>query len=65
MAQPRFAEDRLTTPQAAVHIGVAPFSLKSDRRTRNLGVPFYKIGRLIYYRQTDLEEWLVSRRVVA
>ena len=61
---PAFDADRLTTPQAAAYIGVAEISLKIDRVTDRLGaIPFYRVGRLIYYRRSDLDKWLEDRRV--
>jgi hypothetical protein len=63
---PSFDHDRLTPHQAAAFLGLARQSLAIDRVNRRLGgVPFYKLGRLVFYRRSDLQRWVETRRVDA
>ena len=54
----------LPTSEAAKLIGLATQTLKSDRVTRRLGIPFAKFGSAVRYRRRDLLDW-ASRRIVA
>lgn len=51
----------LSIPDAAVHLGV------TERYVRRLvyerRVPFYKVGRLVRFRETELDQWLEASRV--
>jgi excisionase family DNA binding protein len=55
-------QDYLSTPEAAVIIGVSTATL---RRLRGAGMgPIYvKIGRRVIYRRTDLDAWMRSLRI--
>lgn len=55
------ADPKLTEPEAAQYIGVAPATLTQWRCTGRYDLPFLKIGRLIRYRRSDLDAWLESR----
>ncbi len=51
----------LTEAQAAVYLGgLTPKALQAWR-VRGGGPTFLKVGRLIRYRQADLDGWLESR----
>jgi len=49
----------LTTEQAAEYLCVKTRTLESWR-VQGLGPPFVKVGRLVRYLQTTLDEWLLS-----
>ncbi len=49
--------------QAAKFIGVTSHTLDVWRCTKRHSIPYLKIGRLVKYRKSDLEEWLNSRMV--
>ena len=49
----------LTTEQAADYLGVKPRTLESWR-LKGIGLPFVKVGRLVRYLQTTLDDWLLS-----
>ncbi len=54
----------LTTPQAEDALALASGSLRVDRCTGRLGVPFVRIGRAVRYRERDLEAWVAARVMV-
>jgi predicted DNA-binding transcriptional regulator AlpA len=49
-----------TEIDAATFLGVQPKALQAWR-TRGGGPPFVKIGRLVRYRPSLVEEWVVSQ----
>lgn len=52
-------DKRLTTKEAAQHLGVNYRTLESWRADRRKGSPKYiRIGKLIRYLKSDLDEWL-------
>jgi len=54
----------LITDQAAEYLGLKPKTLIKDRCTREIGIPFVKLGKSVRYRMADLEKF-VADRVVA
>jgi len=58
-----FQPNLLDTEQAAAHIGVTPRTLEVWRCVKRHTIPYIKVGRLVKYRQADLDAWLVSRTV--
>ena len=49
----------LMTPRdAAVYIGVKINTLAVWRMTNKYGLPFVKLGKVVRYRKTDLDEWI-------
>ena len=57
------AEELITTEEAARHLGLKPSTLL-NWRSDNRGPAFFKIGRLVYYRRSDLEAWVSTQRRV-
>lgn len=55
----------LTEVETAQQIAVAPETLQQWRHHRRYGLPFVKVGRLVRYRQIDIDAWLASRIVSA
>lgn len=53
----------LDTEAAADYLGVAPGSLEVWRCVKRHSIPYIKVGRLVKYRQTDLDAWLEFRTV--
>jgi excisionase family DNA binding protein len=53
----------MDTEAAADYLGVAPRSLEVWRCIKRHSIPYIKVGRLVKYRQTDLDAWLESRTV--
>ena len=51
------ARDRLSDKEAADYIGVSIATVRSWRFKR-IGPPYLKIIRRIYYRRSDLNEWI-------
>jgi len=62
MQQPTSITDVMTESETAEHIGI---SLSGLRKWRNdgSGPPYVRLGRLIRYRRTVVEEWLERRTV--
>ena len=57
-------ERLVLTREAADFLGFAEKTLEKDRCTRELGIPYVKLGRAVRYRLTDLKKF-VDDRVVA
>lgn len=53
----------LDTEQAADYLGVTPRTLEVWRCVKRHDIPYIKVGRLVKYRQADLDAWLASRTV--
>lgn len=55
-------QDRLDTVQAAfyIHPGFSPRTLEKYRLTGD-GPKYLKLGRRVYYRKADLDDWLNSK----
>jgi excisionase family DNA binding protein len=53
----------LSTVEAAAYLGLTPHALEVWRCTGRHQIPFIKVGRLVRYRQNDLDRWLESRLV--
>lgn len=58
------ASGLLVPDQAAEFLGLKPKTLAKDRCTREIGIPYVKLGRSVRYRLSDLEKF-ISDRVVA
>lgn len=61
--QPSKVGTLLTTNEAAYLLLLSPKTLDKDRCTRELGIPFVKIGRSVRYRRSDLEKFIAERVV--
>jgi excisionase family DNA binding protein len=53
----------LTTDEAAEFLGVSAGTLAVWRCVARYRLPFVKIGRNVRYEETDLREWMESRKV--
>ena len=53
--------DLLTTTEAATYVRLSPRTLERYRVTGE-GPTFLKNGRLAFYRQADLDQWLENNR---
>lgn len=50
---------------AATYLGVTPRTLEVWRCTKRHAIPYIKVGRLVKYRQADLDTWLTAQTVGA
>ncbi len=50
----------LAAAEAADYLGVQPQTLAAWRSAGRYGLPFVKVGRLVKYRQSDLDEFLAK-----
>jgi predicted DNA-binding transcriptional regulator AlpA len=58
-----FGLDKLTCEETAAYIGVLAETLRDKTKRRALGIPEpYHIGRKRYWRRSDLDPWIESRR---
>lgn len=57
-----FPQDRLTRPQTAEYLGLSLATLEADVCAHRLKIPFYKIGSRVFYRKSDLDAWLETRK---
>ncbi len=53
----------MTREQAAEYIGVKPQTLAMWLSTKRYSIPVIKVGRLVRYRRSDLDAWLLARTV--
>lgn len=56
-------QNRLTRAQAASYLGVKDGTLAVWAVTGRYSIPYYKIGRLVYYNRNDLDDFLAGRRI--
>ncbi len=56
-------EKLLSNKEASAYIGVLPGTLESWRYSKRYPIPFIKVGRLVKYRQSDLDIFLDQRTV--
>lgn len=59
----KFQPNLLGTDDAAAYVGVTPRTLEVWRCVKRHAIPYIKVGRLVKYRQSDLDAWLESRTV--
>ena len=57
----KLLNELLTNEQAAAYLGVSPQTLCVWRSVGRYNLPFLKIGRLVRYRKSDLDDWLEKR----
>jgi len=57
--------DLLSNDQAAAYIGVTPRTLEVWRCTKRYPIPFIKVGRLVKYRRSSLDDFLNQQTVDA
>lgn len=55
------SDSLLTPPEAAAYIGVTENTLSVWRCVGRYNIPFIKVGRLVKYRKSALDAFLVSR----
>lgn len=55
--------DLLTTAEAAEYLGTTVGTMEVWRCSKRYAIPYIKVGRLVKYRRSDLEQWLQSRTV--
>lgn len=57
-----FESERLTRQQAAQYLGLGPETLIRWATTGHNNLPFYKVGRRVFYTKSDLDAWLSRRK---
>ena len=55
----------LDCDEAANYIGVKPGTLAVWRSTKRYKIPFIKVGRLVKYRKSDLDDFLEKQTVLS
>jgi excisionase family DNA binding protein len=50
--------------QAATYIGMAEQTLAAWAVSGRQSLPFFKVGRKVYYKKSDLDRWLAERPVL-
>lgn len=55
------SETLLNTSEASQYLGVTRDTLAVWRTTRRYELPYIKVGRLVKYKQSDLDKWLNQR----
>lgn len=54
-------QQRFNTQQAAEYLGLKPATLATWRSLGRHKLKYQKVGRLVYYMKTDMDEWLKTR----
>lgn len=57
-----YPDRRFTTQQAAEFLGLREQTLINWRCTGRYDLPFVKMGRLVFYFESDLREFIARRR---
>ena len=60
----RYQSDLLSRRDAADYLGVTEQTLAIWKCTGRYNLPCIKVGRLVKYRKSDLDKFLISRTVV-
>lgn len=60
---PAFNQDRLSRQEAAEYLGLQVSTLAADVTTKRLGVPYIKIGSRVYYRRSELDQFIENCKV--
>ena len=53
----------LTPEEAAKYLGVLPLTLATWRSKKTHNLPYIKIGRLVKYKKSDLDNWINQRTI--
>ena len=63
---PPFGLDKLGTEETAAYIGVKAETLRDKTKRRILGIPQpYNYGRKLFWRRSELDQWIERQRVTA
>jgi predicted DNA-binding transcriptional regulator AlpA len=63
---PPFGLDKLITEETAAYIGVKAETLRDKAKRRILGIPSpYNYGRKLFWRRSELDQWIERQRVTA
>lgn len=62
-ALPAFNQDRLSRREAAEYLGLKVSTLAADVTTKRLGLPYFKVGSRVYYRRTELDQFIENCKV--
>jgi excisionase family DNA binding protein len=54
----------LTSKEASEYLGLKTGTLEIWRRTKRYNLPYSKIGRLVRYKKSDLDDFIERRTVV-
>jgi excisionase family DNA binding protein len=65
MATANLSSELLSRKQAAEMLGVRPQTLAAWVTRGMYGLRFHRVGRLVKYKRSDLEQWLERRAVGA
>lgn len=57
------AFERLNNIEAANYLGISPNTLNQWRSDKKPFIPYLKIGRLVYYRKSDLDAFIAAGTV--
>lgn len=56
-------QHKFTNTEAAKYLGISPNTLNVWRSKKSFAIAYYKIGSRVYYDQSDLDGFLLSRRI--
>jgi predicted DNA-binding transcriptional regulator AlpA len=63
---PPFGLDKLGTEETAAYTGVKAETLRDKTKRRILGIPQpYNYGRKLFWRRSELDQWIERQRVTA
>ena len=55
----------LDTKEAASYANLSPGTLNNWRCTKQVIIPYLKLGRKVVYLQDDLDKFLASKRIIS
>jgi excisionase family DNA binding protein len=55
------ADPLLTIPEAAAYLSIRPQTLNNWRTTGRFNIPAVKVGRLVRFKQSDLDSFIARR----
>ena len=58
-------DGRLWRKQAAAYLGVTPGTLRVWASTGRYNLPYYRVGRAVYYLQSELDAFIQKRKMPA
>jgi len=57
-------ENKMTSREAAEYLGISPNTLNAWRSKKSFSIAYFRVGRLVYYAQSDLDDFLLSHKQI-
>lgn len=60
MARIPSEDNYISIDEAAEYIGIKTVTLRNWIKSKKLGVPVYRVGKLWKFKRSELDEWITS-----